>query len=147
MVKRQLEFCDADHYGFRGSVFRIYHVFYLLIRAGLLQVLFVFDINDGVDYNGIIFTKGSTFVSALTVRNLDPDVKARLRVSAAQQGIAMEESVRRILTKAANEAVPPAAVSNDLGQRIQARYAGLGEILIAPRSPMRASPFEQSDTV
>ena len=81
-------------------------------------------------------------MSALTVRNLDPDVKTRLRVSAAQQGIAMEEAVRRILTKAANEADPTPPANNDLGQRIQARFAGLGEIPIAPRSPMRVSPFE-----
>ena len=46
-------------------------------------------------------------MSALTVRNLDPDVKTRLRVRAAQQGIAMQEAVRRILTNAANETVAP----------------------------------------
>ena len=86
-------------------------------------------------------------MSVLTVRNLDPDVKTRLRVSAARQGIAMEEAVRRILTKAANETVAPYLAQNDLGSRIQARFAGLGEIPIAPRSPMRASPFEQSDAV
>ena len=80
-------------------------------------------------------------MSALTVRNLDPDVKTRLRVSAAQQGIAMEEAVRRILTKAANEAVPPALANNDLGRRIQARFAGLGEIATEPRHAMRPSPF------
>ena len=81
-------------------------------------------------------------MSALTVRNLDPDVKTRLRVSAARQGIAMEEAVRRILTKAANETVAPSLAQNDLGIRIQTRFAGLGEIPIAPRSPMRVSPFE-----
>ena len=86
-------------------------------------------------------------MSALTVRNLDPDVKTRLRVRAAQQGISMKEAVRRILTNADNETVAPSIAQNDLGQRIQARFAGLGEIPIAPRSPMRASPFEQSDTV
>ena len=86
-------------------------------------------------------------MSVLTVRNLDPDVKTKLRVRAAEQGIAMEEAVRRILTKAANEAIEPPLTKNDLGSRIQARFAGLGEIPIAPRSPMRASPFEQSDTV
>ena len=80
-------------------------------------------------------------MAVLTVRNLDPDVKTRLRVSAAQQGIAMEEAVRRILTKAANEASPTPLASNDLGQRIQARFAGLGELAIAPRHPMRAPPF------
>ena len=77
-------------------------------------------------------------MSVLTVRNLDPNVKTRLRVQAAQQGIAMEEAVRRILTRATNE--PPAA-SHDLGQRIQARYAALGELPITPRQPMRAPPF------
>ena len=80
-------------------------------------------------------------MSALTVRNLDPDVKTRLRVSAAQQGIAMEEAVRRILTKAANEAAPTPLANNDLGQRIHTRFAGLGELAIAPRHAMRAPPF------
>lgn len=86
-------------------------------------------------------------MSVLTVRNLDPDVKTRLRVSAAQQGIAMEEAVRRILTKAVNEAVGPPAAENDLGNRIQARFAGLGEIPVAPRSPMRTPPFTQDKAV
>ncbi len=84
-------------------------------------------------------------MTVLTVRNLDPDVKTRLRVQAAQQGIAMEEAVRRILTRAANEPQVAPTTSNDLGKRIQARLAGLGEIPIPPRRPMRASPFA-SDT-
>jgi antitoxin FitA len=85
------------------------------------------------------------FMTVLTVRNLDPDVKTRLRVQAAQQGIAMEEAVRRILTRAANEPAAPASM-NDLGKRIQARFAGLGEIEIPPRRPMRASPFSNDAT-
>jgi antitoxin FitA len=80
-------------------------------------------------------------MSVLTVRNLDPDVKTRLRVRAAQQGIAMEEAVRRILTKAANESdvLPP--TSNDLGSRIQARFAGLGKLALPARHAMRKPPF------
>ncbi len=85
-------------------------------------------------------------MTVLTVRNLDPGVKTRLRVQAAQQGIAMEEAVRRILTRAANEPQAVPTVENDLGKRIQARFAGLSEIPIAPRRPMRASPFA-SDTL
>jgi plasmid stability protein len=75
------------------------------------------------DYNDSNFSKEQS-MAVLTVRNLDPDVKTRLRVQAAQQGIAMEEAVRRILTRAANE--PPAAPAStlDLGQRIQARFSG-----------------------
>ena len=84
-------------------------------------------------------------MSVLTVRNLDPDVKTRLRVRAAEQGIAMEEAVRRILTRAANEATAPALTKNDLGSRIQARFAGLGEIPLVPRSTMRAPPFAQNN--
>lgn len=42
-------------------------------------------------------------MSALIVRDLDPEVKMRLHVQAAQRGIAMEEAVRSILTRAANE--------------------------------------------
>lgn len=86
-------------------------------------------------------------MSVLTVRNLDPDVKTKLRVRAAEQGIAMEEAVRRILTRAANEANAPALTKNDLGSRIQARFAGLGEIPLAPRSAMRAPPFAQKGAV
>ena len=84
-------------------------------------------------------------MSVLTVRNLDPDVKTRLRVRAAEQGIAMEEAVRRNLTRAVNEATAPALTKNDLGSRIQARFAGLGEIPLAPRSAMRAPPFAQGN--
>jgi antitoxin FitA len=85
-------------------------------------------------------------MTVLTVRNLDPDVKTRLRVQAAQQGIAMEEAVRRILTRAANEPQVAPASNNDLGQRIQARFAGLGEITIPTRRPMRASPLAKDAT-
>ncbi len=86
-------------------------------------------------------------MSVLTVRNLDPHVKTKLRVRAAEQGIAMEEAVRRILTQAANEGCAPALIKRDLGSRIQARFAGLGEISLAPRSAMWAPPFSGSDSV
>ena len=91
----------------------------------------------------------SPLSTALTVRNLDPDVKTRLRVQAAQQGIAMEECVRRILTRAVNEATVTPAIDTSLGRRIHERFAklyqgdsaGIGEFRIAPRTPMRAPPF------
>ena len=80
-------------------------------------------------------------MTVLTVRNLHPDVKARLRVRAAQQGIAMEESVRRILTRAAHETDALPAARADLGTRLKARFSGLGELTLAPRHPMRPPPF------
>jgi antitoxin FitA len=81
-------------------------------------------------------------MTVLTVRNLDPDVKTRLRVRAAEQGIAMEEIVRRILTKAANEPAADLAVRTDLGQRIQARFAGLGALPLPQRHAVRPPPFD-----
>lgn len=86
-------------------------------------------------------------MSVLTVRNLDPDVKARLRVRAAQQGISMEEATRRILTRAANESDALPVTHSDLGSRIQARFSGLGEVSVAPRNAMRASPFGRGKAV
>jgi antitoxin FitA len=46
-------------------------------------------------------------MAVLTVRNLDPDVKTRLRARVAQQGLAMKEAVRRILTRAVKEDPSP----------------------------------------
>jgi antitoxin FitA len=80
-------------------------------------------------------------MTVLTVRNLDPDVKARLRVRAAQDGVSMEEEVRRILTQAARESVSAPKKGSDLGSRIRARFAGLGELEIPPRHVMRPPPF------
>ncbi len=85
-------------------------------------------------------------MSVLTIRNLDPEVKTRLRVQAAQQGIAMEEAVRRILTRAANELDSVAPANCDLGSRIRARFAGLGELDLVPRHAIRAPQFPPHDT-
>jgi antitoxin FitA len=64
-------------------------------------------------------------MAQLLVRNLDDDVKARLRVLAAQHGRSMEEEVRAILRSAVEQ--PPR--STGLGTRIAARFArsGLGD--------------------
>lgn len=81
-------------------------------------------------------------MAALTVRNLDPAVKTWLRVNAAQQGIAMEEAVRRILTRAAIAAPESSSgAASDLGTRIQARFVGLGGLELPERHAMRVSPL------
>jgi antitoxin FitA len=61
-------------------------------------------------------------VATLTIRGLDDDTKARLRVSAARHGRSMEAEVRRIL----EEALPSQQASGGLGSRIHARFAELG---------------------
>lgn len=63
-------------------------------------------------------------MAQLVVRNLDEDVKERLRQRAARRGRSMEEEVRDILRAAADQDVASASVP--LGTRISKRFAGLG---------------------
>ncbi|MCX7693335.1 FitA-like ribbon-helix-helix domain-containing protein [Tepidimonas taiwanensis] len=77
-------------------------------------------------------------MSALTVRNLDDAVKARLRVRAARHGVSMEEEVRRILREAvANE--PGTAT---LGQRLKSRFepAASADFAVPARRAPRTPP-------
>ena len=61
-------------------------------------------------------------MSTLTIRGLDDETHARLRVQAAQHGHSMEAEVRTIL----QDSVTPPSSSRGLGSRIHARFAGLG---------------------
>lgn len=78
-------------------------------------------------------------MASITVRNLDDDVKQRLRVRAAVNGRSMEAEAREILKAAlAVEAAP----TRDLGKAIRERFARFGgvELDIPPREPLRKSP-------
>jgi antitoxin FitA len=72
-------------------------------------------------------------MSTLTVRNLDEDLKTRLRVRAAQHGRSMEAEVREILRESLAPSQP-----RGIGSRIHARLAGLGldEIEFPPRTEL-----------
>lgn len=61
-------------------------------------------------------------MSTLTIRNLEPAIKDKLRLSAAAHGHSMEEEVRTILRQVMNK---PAGEPG-LGSRIHARFAALG---------------------
>jgi plasmid stability protein len=63
-------------------------------------------------------------VATLTVRGLDDETKARLRVSAARHGRSMEAEVRAIL----DDALPSKPRSGGFGSRIRARFAALGGV-------------------
>jgi len=81
-------------------------------------------------------------MASITIRNLDDDVKRRLRVRAAEHGRSMEEEAREILRQVVGQ---PSAPKN-LGQAIHARFAAVGGIDLPPtkRSPMRPAPeFER----
>jgi plasmid stability protein len=77
-------------------------------------------------------------MGSITIRNLDDDVKRRLRVRAAEHGRSMEEEAREILRQVVTRPTP----RRDLGQSIHARFAEVGGIdLPQPkRSEMRSTP-------
>jgi len=77
-------------------------------------------------------------MASITIRNLDDDVKRRLRVRAAEHGRSMEEEARDILRRVVGQ---PSAPKN-LGQSIHQRFAALGgvDLALPARTPMRASP-------
>jgi len=71
----------------------------------------------------------------MTIRNLDEQLKKRLRVRAASHGRSMEDEARDILRAAlSTEAHRP----RNLAEAIRARIAPLGgvKLEIAPREPM-----------
>lgn len=77
-------------------------------------------------------------MASITIRNLDDDVKRRLRVRAAEHGRSMEEEARDILRQVVSQ---PSAPKN-LGQSIHQRFAALGgvDLALPARASMRASP-------
>ncbi len=84
-------------------------------------------------------------MTSITVRNIEDELKRRLRIRAAEHGHSMEEEARRILRSAlgedeamARDAVP----EKDLGTEIHELFAPIGgvELEIPPRTPMRELP-------
>lgn len=77
-------------------------------------------------------------MSTLNIRNLEPGVKAKLRLRAARHGRSMEEEARNILRAALAQGDASAA---DLGERIRRRFAGLGvELDVPAREAVREPP-------
>lgn len=77
-------------------------------------------------------------VATLTIRGLDDQIHARLRVRAAEHGRSMEAEVRVILRE--HLSVPPS--ENGLGSRIHARFAALGGLDL--ELPVRAEMPRQA---
>ena len=71
-------------------------------------------------------------LAALSIRNLDDEVKERLRVRAARHGRSMEAEVRAILT----DAVAEPGESPDLFHTLMDRFGELGgvELDLPPRA-------------
>jgi antitoxin FitA len=77
-------------------------------------------------------------MASITIRNLDDDVKRRLRVRAVENGRSTEEEAQDILRQVVGQ---PGTPSN-LGQSIHARLAALGGVDLPPakRTPTRPVP-------
>jgi plasmid stability protein len=77
-------------------------------------------------------------MASITIRNLDDDIKLRLRIRAAKHGRSMEEEARAILRRAMDEATPP----RNLAAAIRARIVPLGgvDLDLPAREPMPAPP-------
>lgn len=81
-------------------------------------------------------------MATMTIRNLDDDVKARLRVRAAQHGRSMEEEARSILRAVLIAESKPAATGAALVANIRALVEPFGgvELELPPRVSMREPP-------
>ena len=76
-------------------------------------------------------------MATLTIRGLDPETHARLRVEAARHGRSMEAEVRAIL----QERLPPHADERGLASKIHERFADLeGELELPDRSSEKPRP-------
>ncbi len=77
-------------------------------------------------------------MASITIRNLDDDVRTRLRVRAAGNGRSMEEEVRLILRDAVGREPEP----ENLAAFIRECFAPCGgvELELPPRGPMREPP-------
>lgn len=79
-------------------------------------------------------------MASLNIRQLEPALKERLRVRAAQHGRSMEAEARAILKEAL--AAPPPMTGAELLESIRRRFAPLGgvELELPPRGPWREPP-------
>ena len=79
-------------------------------------------------------------MASITIRNLDDDVKTRLRKRAAGHGRSMEQEARLILADAVErEAAPAKGLGTALHQLFKP-YGGV-ELEVPPREPMREPPL------
>jgi plasmid stability protein len=79
-------------------------------------------------------------MSSITIRNLDPAIKERLRIRAAEHGHSMEAEVRRILQTTLK--TPDRQPQRNLYERIRARVEPIGgiDLELPPREPTRDPP-------
>jgi plasmid stability protein len=77
-------------------------------------------------------------VATLTIRDLDDELRAKLRVRAARNGRSMEAEVRAIL----RDALVRAPTEVRLGSRVHQRFAAVGgaELVLPTRRDVSRAP-------
>lgn len=83
-------------------------------------------------------------MAGLTIRNIDESLKARLRLSAAENGRSMEEEVRQIL----KQFLLQKRCGEGIGSRIAKRFGPIGGVDLpkVPRSVPRQPPSMYPDS-
>ena len=78
-------------------------------------------------------------MASITIRNLDEQTKAKLRVRAAHHKRSMEDEARNILRTALTEGT---ATPRNLAEAISKHFQPLGgvDLRVPPREPMREPP-------
>ena len=81
-------------------------------------------------------------MASITIRDLDDEVKSRLRVRAALRGRSMEDEVRHILRASVSEEGGGEAEPVDLGTAIHRRFSAIGgvDLKLPRRGPIRRPP-------
>lgn len=94
------------------------------------------DFNEVIAYFAIKFMELP--MASITIRNLEDNLKHRLRVRAAERGHSMEEEARDILRQVVGEGAPP----RNLAAAIRARVAPFGgiDLELPAREPVREPP-------
>ena len=78
-------------------------------------------------------------MTTLTIRKVDDDLKAKLRIRAAQHGRSMEAEMRDILRSALEPPVPEKGLGTWLHEQFMAAGFGEVDIEIPEREPWRPS--------
>jgi antitoxin FitA len=81
-------------------------------------------------------------MASITIRDLEDDVKARLRVRAAMRGRSMEEEARHILRASLAGDAAAGVERTDLGTAIHDRFRAIGgvELQVPKRTAIRRPP-------
>lgn len=85
-------------------------------------------------------------MAMLTIRNLDDEVKGRLRMQAAKHGRSMEEEARQILRQALSGTTSEKGLASRIHQRVMETTGGLELGLPARSQPRPAPDFSDGST-